>query len=166
MRTSIAGAVSLAKRATCAEVEQQVARRDRRAEAAIAAAMRRQVPDVGAVVETVARWAVEFEAQVAVVACLGMDDPSHRYAVVTSSYFGFRDPGERPPLRVELRIVGWTLCRWSAERLAAAHLRRARIRAAIAYAVEQGRESREYVEEFVDEAVDAVLAEDALQVTR
>ncbi|MGW1998392.1 hypothetical protein, partial [Embleya sp. NPDC001921] len=61
MRTSIAGAVTLAKPPTQAEID----RRDRRAGAAIAAAMRRQVPDVGARVETTDRFSVEFEMQIA-----------------------------------------------------------------------------------------------------
>lgn len=159
MNHTIAGAVTLAKPPT----QMEIARRDRRAEAAIAAAMRRQVPDVGAVVETTDRWAVEYEGQVAIVGCLGMDDPSRRYAVVSTSRFGFGGSDEQPPLRVEVDILGWTLCHSSAEKLAGVHLRRARIRAAIAYAVEQGRDG-EYVEDFVDEAVDAVEAALALGV--
>ncbi|MGW1995207.1 hypothetical protein, partial [Embleya sp. NPDC001921] len=135
MSKVIAGAGALAKRATCAEIEQQVAQRDRRAEAAIAAAMRRQVPDVGARVETTDRFSVEFEMQIAVVECLELNVPGDRYAVVSTSYFGFGAVDEQPPMRVELEILGSTLCHWSAVELAKVHLRRARIRAAIAYAV-------------------------------
>jgi hypothetical protein len=155
---------------TCGEIDMAVAARGRRAGAAIAAAMRRQVPEVGARVETTDRFAVEREAQVAIVACLGMDEPSHRYAVVSTAYFGFGDLNEQPPTRVELKLLGWTLCHWSAEKLLKVHLRRARIRAAIAYVAEQALALRdeEYsdVEGFVDEAVTVVLGELETQVAR
>jgi hypothetical protein len=155
---------------TSAEITTAVAARGRRAGAAIAAAMRRQVPEVGARVETVDRWAVEYVGQIAIVECLGRPEPSERYAVVSTSHFGFGDLHEAPPMRVELTLLGWTLCRWSAERLASAHLRRARIRAAIAYVAEQALALRdeEYtdLDNFVDEATATVLAEVETQVTR
>lgn len=154
---------------TNTEITEAVNRRDRRAGAAIAAAMRRQVPEVGARVETTDRFAVEREGQFAIVACLGMAEPSHRYAVVSTSYFGFGDLAEQPPARVDLKVLGWTLCHWSAEELLKVHLQRARIRAAIAYVAAQAlalrSENDTDMDGFVDEATDTVLEELGTQVT-
>ncbi|MFI1580078.1 hypothetical protein [Embleya sp. NPDC020630] len=172
MSKVIAGAVSLAKRATCADIERAVALRDSRARAAIVAALRAQQPRVGRFVSVVSRRPVDEIRQVVVIECLEMP-ADERYVVAEAALFGFGAADEVPPRDVRLFRYDTTDCRWRALLLAERFERELRaprlaptleerVRAVVAHVVEQAVAVRDEdysdVSAYVDEAAAELLA--------